>query len=97
MHRDIKPENILISSKEKDLLTDEEYLWIQIIDFGTAKIFEDNKNLKRIVGSAYYIAPEVLKHDYNEKCDTWSVGIILYMFLAVKAPFEGRKNEEIIN
>ena len=97
LHRDIKPENILISSKEKDLLSDEEYLWIQIIDFGTAKIFEDNKNLKRIVGSAYYIAPEVLKHDYNEKCDTWSVGIILYMFLAGKAPFEGRNNEEIIN
>ena len=97
LHRDIKPENILISSKEKDLLTDEEYLWIQIIDFGTAKIFEDNKNLKRIVGSAYYIAPEVLKHDYNEKCDTWSVGIILYMFLAGKAPFDGRSNEEIIN
>ena len=97
LHRDIKPENILISSKEKDLLSDEEYLWIQIIDFGTAKIFEDNKNLKRIVGSAYYIAPEVLKHDYNEKCDTWSVGIILYMFLAGKAPFDGRSNEEIIN
>ena len=97
LHRDIKPENILISSKEKDLLTDEEYFWIQIIDFGTAKIFEDNKNLKRIVGSAYYIAPEVLKHDYNEKCDTWSVGVILYMFLAGKAPFDGRSNEEIIN
>jgi calcium-dependent protein kinase len=97
LHRDIKPENILIASKEKDLLTDEEYFWIQIIDFGTAKIFEDNKNLKRIVGSSYYIAPEVLKHDYNEKCDTWSVGVILYMFLAGKAPFDGRSNEEIIN
>ena len=97
LHRDIKPENILISSKEKDLLTDEEYFWIQIIDFGTAKIFEGNKNLKRIVGSSYYIAPEVLKHDYNEKCDTWSVGVILYMFLAGKAPFDGSSNEEIIN
>jgi len=97
LHRDIKPENILISSKEKDLLTDEEYFWIQIIDFGTAKIFEGNKNLKRIVGSSYYIAPEVLNHDYNEKCDTWSVGVILYMFLAGKAPFDGRSNEEIIN
>ena len=95
-HRDLKPENILISHREKDLLTDEEYLWIKIIDFGTAKIFENNKKEKAIVGSAYYIAPEVLKQDYNEKCDTWSIGVILYMFLTGHAPFDGKNNEEII-
>ena len=93
----MKPENILISKKELDLMTKEEYFWIQIIDFGTAKIFEQNKKLKTIVGSAYYIAPEVLNKDYNEKCDTWSVGIILYIFLAGKAPFDGKTNDEIIN
>ena len=96
-HRDLKPENILISQKEKDLLTDEEYLWIKIIDFGTAKIFEKNKKERAIVGSAYYIAPEVLNQDYNEKCDTWSVGVILYMFLTGHAPFDGKNNEEIIH
>ena len=97
LHRDMKPENILISKKEKDLLTDEEYFWIQIIDFGTAKIFETNKSENSIVGSAYYIAPEVLNKFYNEKCDIWSVGVILYMFLVGKAPFDGKSNEEIIN
>ena len=97
LHRDMKPENILISKKEKDLLSDEEYFWIQIIDFGTAKIFEQNKSENSIVGSAYYIAPEVLNQDYNEKCDTWSVGVILYMFLVGRPPFNGRSNEEIIN
>ena len=97
LHRDMKPENILISKKEIDLLSDEEYFWIQIIDFGTAKIFEHDKNEKSIVGSAYYIAPEVLNQDYNEKCDTWSVGVILYMFLVGRAPFDGKTNEEIIN
>ena len=96
LHRDLKPENILISKKEIDLLSGEEYFWIQIIDFGTAKIFEHNKKEKSIVGSAYYIAPEVLKKNYNEKCDTWSVGVILYMFLTGRPPFEGRNHEEII-
>ena len=97
LHRDIKPENILISKKEKDLNTNEEYFWIKIIDFGTAKIFEKGEKEKKIVGSAYYIAPEVLDQNYNEKCDTWSVGVILYMFLVGRAPFDGYNNEEIIN
>ena len=97
LHRDIKPENILISKKEQDLNTKEEYFWIKIIDFGTAKIFEKGEREKKIVGSAYYIAPEVLDQNYNEKCDTWSVGVILYMFLVGRAPFDGYNNEEIIN
>ena len=96
-HRDIKPENILISKKEKDLNSDEIYFWIKIIDFGTAKIFEKGEKEKKVVGSAYYIAPEVLKQNYNEKCDTWSVGVILYMFLTGRAPFDGKTQDEIIN
>ena len=96
LHRDLKPENILISKKETDLLDDNEYFWIQIIDFGTAKIFKNDKNEKTVVGSPYYIAPEVLKKDYNEKCDTWSVGVILYMFLVGKPPFNGSSSAEIV-
>ena len=49
-----------------------------------------------VVGSSYYIAPDVLKQNYNEKCDTWSVGIILYMMLVGRAPFDGKDDEEII-
>ena len=97
LHRDLKPENILISKKEIDLLDNKEYFWIQIIDFGTAKIFEKDKNENSIVGSPYYIAPEVINSDYNEKCDTWSVGVILYMFLVGRPPFNGNNNMEIID
>ena len=96
LHRDIKLENIMISQKENDNETGEELFWAKIIDFGTAKIFEKNKKEKDVVGSSYYIAPEVLKQNYNEKCDTWSVGVILYMMLVGRAPFDGKDDEEII-
>jgi len=96
IHRDIKLENIMIDGKEKDKSTGEELFWAKIIDFGTAKLFEKNKKEKDVVGSSYYIAPEVLKQNYNEKCDTWSVGVILYMTLVGRAPFDGKDDEEII-
>ena len=96
VHRDLKLENILISEIEKDKVTNEKYFWVKIIDFGTAKIFEKNKSEKAVVGSSYYIAPEVLHKHYNEKCDTWSVGVILYMLIVGRAPFDGKDDEEII-
>ena len=97
LHRDLKLENIMVSEIEKDLITGEEYFWIKIIDFGTAKIFEKNRAEKAVIGSSYYIAPEVLNQRYNEKCDTWSIGVILYMTLVGSAPFDGKTDEDIIN
>ena len=96
IHRDLKLENILISEKENDLKTNEEYIWIKIIDFATSKIFAKNKKERALVGSYYYIAPEVLLHNYNEKCDLWSVGVCLYIALVGKPPFNGENNDEII-
>ena len=96
VHRDLKLENILISEIEKDNNTNDKYFWVKIIDFGTAKIFEKNKNEKTVIGSSYYIAPEVLQKNYNEKCDTWSAGVILYMLIVGRAPFDGKNDDEII-
>ena len=97
LHRDLKLENLMISEIEKDINTGEEYFWMKIIDFGTAKIFERKKKEKEIIGSSYYIAPEVLKKNYNEKCDTWSVGVILYMTLTGIPPFDGETDDDIID
>ena len=96
LHRDLKLENIMVAETEKDIITGEEYFWIKIIDFGTAKIFEKNRVEKSVIGSSYYIAPEVLNQRYNEKCDTWSIGVILYMSLVGSAPFDGKTDDEII-
>ena len=91
VHRDIKPENIMIERKEASGL-----LRVKLIDFGVAKIFSLNVNHKTIVGSNIYMAPEVLRANYNESCDLWSIGVILYILLIGKPPFNG-KNENAIS
>ena len=91
IHRDLKPENILILKRLKS-----GYHPIKIIDFGTAKIFSKEKNEHALIGSAYYIAPEVLSRNYTEKCDIWSCGIIMYILLTGRPPFNGSNEEEIM-
>jgi calcium-dependent protein kinase len=72
VHRDLKPENLIYN--EKDGKTH-----ITVIDFGTSAFFDNYKKLTSTIGSPYYIAPEVLAGKYDEKCDIWSIGVILYM------------------
>jgi calcium-dependent protein kinase len=92
IHRDLKPENILI--EKKDIF---DFHKVKIIDFGTAKIFERNTIYNKVIGSAYYIAPEVINCSYNEKCDLWSCGVILYILLCLSPPFPGGSSLEIQN
>jgi calcium-dependent protein kinase len=53
-----------------------------------------NKSLTDVCGTPYYIAPEVLKGNYNEKCDIWSTGVIAYLLLCGKPPFTGYEKNE---
>jgi calcium-dependent protein kinase len=48
-----------------------------------------------VFGTSYYIAPEVLERNYNEMCDIWSLGVILYLMLTGCAPFNGATDDEI--
>lgn len=84
IHRDIKPENILLESKDTFLL--------KIIDFDTATFFRKG-NYKEMFGTPMYMAPEVVKGKYNEKCDLWSCGIIMYILLMGGPPFDGTDEE----
>ena len=88
-HRDLKPENILLEEQG-------DFFNVKVIDFGAATNFDHQTKLSEMIGSAFYIAPEVARCSYNELCDEWSCGTILYILLSGNPPFPGDTNEEII-
>ena len=69
---------------------------VKLIDWGGARYFSKNKKMSTIKGTPYYIAPEVIKEVYDEKCDIWSLGVILYVLLCGYPPFNGDSDVEII-
>jgi len=80
-HRDLKPQNLLLSSAEDD--SD-----IRIADFGHACRVHAPQSITTRCGTPTYVAPEVLKNiPYDESCDLWSIGIILYIMLCGYPPF----------
>ncbi|PVH83196.1 serine/threonine protein kinase-like protein Kin1 [Cadophora sp. DSE1049] len=80
VHRDLKIENILIS-KTGD---------IKIIDFGLSNLFAPRGHLKTFCGSLYFAAPELLqaKAYTGPEVDVWSFGIVLYVLVCGKVPFD---------
>ncbi|KAH7690048.1 Non-specific serine/threonine protein kinase protein [Dioscorea alata] len=79
IHRDLKPENFLLVKRD----TSE----IKATDFGLSVFIEEGKVYKELVGSAYYVAPEVLRKNYGKEIDVWSAGVILYILLCGMPPF----------
>mmetsp|Transcript_13673 Transcript_13673/g.13393 ORF Transcript_13673/g.13393 Transcript_13673/m.13393 type:complete len:153 (+) Transcript_13673:563-1021(+) len=97
-HRDIKPENFIFENKDSESL--------KLIDFGlSSSIYiprnepkqqgKDFLNMKTIVGTVWYMAPEIYSKQYTEKCDVWSAGVMLYIMLCGYPPFFGESKNEI--
>ncbi|KAI5598902.1 hypothetical protein POPTR_002G176700v4 [Populus trichocarpa] len=88
VHRDLKPENFLFTSGSEDAD-------MKLIDFGLSDFFRPDERLNDIVGSAYYVAPEVLHRSYSLEADIWSIGIITYILLCGSRPFWARTESGI--
>ncbi|XVF51070.1 hypothetical protein PTKIN_Ptkin04bG0154800 [Pterospermum kingtungense] len=88
VHRDLKPENFLFTSRDEDAP-------MKIIDFGLSDFIRPDQRLSDIVGSAYYVAPEVLHRSYSVEADMWSIGVITYILLCGSRPFWARTESGI--
>merc|ERR1719245_2821173 len=97
VHRDLKPENFVFksSSAEAEMV---------LIDFGCAKVVDDREEYKDLVGTPYYLAPEsAAGHKYTrtgavlKSPDIWSIGVIAFVLMTGRPPFNGRSNNEIFS
>ncbi|KAJ0978971.1 hypothetical protein J5N97_014445 [Dioscorea zingiberensis] len=88
VHRDLKPENFLFTTKDENSP-------LKVIDFGLSDLVKPDERLNDIVGSAYYVAPEVLHRSYGTEADMWSIGVIAYILLCGSRPFWARTESGI--
>ncbi|XP_041024629.1 CDPK-related kinase 7 [Juglans microcarpa x Juglans regia] len=88
VHRDLKPENFLYVTKDENSS-------LKAIDFGLSDYVKPDERLNDIVGSAYYVAPEVLHRSYGTEADMWSIGVIAYILLCGSRPFWARTESGI--
>ncbi|OVA01088.1 Protein kinase domain [Macleaya cordata] len=90
MHRDLKPENFLLVNKDDDFS-------LKAIDFGLSVFFKPGQIFTDVVGSPYYVAPEVLCKHYGPEADVWTAGVILYILLSGVPPFWAETQQGIFD
>ena len=89
IHRDIKPENILFADKK-------DYSSLKLVDFGLATNTHKKKR-KSVVGTPLYMAPEMIDGNSYPQSDIWSLGVIVYLMIVGKHPFEGDTLETLFD
>ncbi|NP_001091297.1 uncharacterized protein LOC100037118 [Xenopus laevis] len=88
VHLDLKPQNILLTSSNP--LGD-----IRIVDFGLSRRVDTIKEVREILGTPEYVAPEVLNYEpISTATDMWSVGVLAYVMLTGVSPFQGETKQE---
>ncbi|XP_049931410.1 calcium-dependent protein kinase 10-like isoform X2 [Nymphaea colorata] len=90
MHRDLKPENFLFVDKREESS-------LKTIDFGLSIFFKPGETFSDVVGSPYYVAPEVLRKHYGPEADVWSAGVIIYILLSGVPPFWAETEQGIFD
>ncbi|KAF7146998.1 hypothetical protein RHSIM_Rhsim03G0062800 [Rhododendron simsii] len=88
MHRDLKPENFLFVNEQEDSP-------LRTIDFGLSVFFKPGQIFTDVVGSPFYVAPEVLGQCYGPEADVWSTGVIIYILLCGVPPFWAETEQDI--
>ena len=89
VHRDLKPENVLMTSTDED--SD-----IRILDFGLSKILGPYEKCDEPYGTLTYCAPEIIIDEpYAKPVDLWSLGVMTYLMVSGKLPFNSEDENEI--
>jgi calcium-dependent protein kinase len=92
IHKDLKPENIMLvptQAKTSGPI-------IKVIDFGLSELFAlDQETSNMVAGTAFYMAPEIFRPPFNNKCDVWSCGVIAFFLATGYLPFFGATVAEV--
>jgi calcium-dependent protein kinase len=88
-HRDLKPDNFLLVSHEANSE-------VKLVDFGMAVKFSEDP-MHTVVGTPYYLAPEVCLGNYGKECDVWSLGVVMFFLLTGRQPFKGKNMSELLS
>ena len=87
LHRDLKTMNIFLKNGFQ----------VKIGDLGVAKILLKNSFAKTLIGTPYYLSPEICQEKpYNDKSDVWALGCILYELCTFKHPFDAKSQGALI-
>jgi len=92
VHRDIKLENLMLTQRPEGPGT----LQVKLADFGCGAFVEAGEKLSELVGTLFYMAPEVFRRCYGPEADVWSAGVVAYALVSGQLPFYGPTDRAVV-